>query len=606
MKRGNNPISRRSFITKSIYGTGFAAMSTATHPFVKTAHAQNKPETIKKLFATTDYTDNLFGETFMDIEQLDQFHKSLASLGVTRHQWIVDTIWSIYDKYPHNFDLLEEAVKSAHRHGIEFYAEIIPFEDGGSGPLFPLTMPFPQDAVAFKDLRGIDLFARPFAARHPEMSMKRRPGTFAFKGPVKTIRIIKRDDSPTRIKAEHLSIWTSATNNQFEKYNGPVSFRETVEWRKGFPKWKQCRILHLEGLKIPKDHRYILIRSSLADKEGDLTNEKGKILELVGADGQTIPYTLSNGPAQDFDYYNRVYFQNKMRTQLIRYLQLPEVQQEIKDTRKMQKHFQDFYPFDEYYKITNTVTLDEQGFLAIACGKPEYKLGNMNPVYPEVREHWLKLVRFCLDRGVDGINFRMSNHNRSPEYWEYGFNEPTLKATGGKTDYASINKVNGNAFTQFLREAKSLIKSRDKGLTLHLHGDMFWPDERGGRRVPSIPPNIEWQWETWINEIADDIEFRGAFKLRPWNVEKVLDIITHVTKAANKPFYYQSDFHSYPSDKGRELVKLEEIELVKNHPGIDGFVLYETANFTYKNENNRIALKPDFMDEIIKENYLKK
>ncbi len=602
MTKTSASISRRTFVSQTLLGMGALSLNSIAAPF-----KSSKPETVKKLFATTDYTDNLFGESFMDLEQLDQFHECLASLGVTRHQWIVDTIWTIYENYPHNFDLLAEVVKSAHKHGIELYGEIKTFEDGGFGALLPLTMPFPKGAVALKNMKGIDLLARPFAARHPEMSMKRRPGSGEFKLPVKAIRIVKRDDSHTRLKAEHLSIWTSATNNRFTEYTGPVSFRESVEWRKGFPKWKQSRILNFEGLEIPNDHRYILIRSSMADSKGDFTNEKGKILEIIGADGKVIPYGLSRGPA-DLDYYTRVFFKNKMRTQLIRYLQLPEVQKEISDPEKMKWHFQDFYPFDEFYKVTKPLTLDREGFIAAACGRPEYMLGNLNPIYPEVREHWMELVHFCLDRGVDGINFRMANHTRSPEYWEYGYNEPVLKATGGKTDYTSINKVNGDAYTKFLRDAKTVIKARGKGLTLHLHAGMLFPDDRQNSKnsLPSLPPNIEWQWQTWVHEIADDLEFRGSFKLQPWNLQMALDIFSAVTHAANKPFYFQSDFHSYPTDEGRKQLKLEEIELVKNYPRIDGFVLYETANFTYKDENNRIALKPNFMGEIIKEHYQKK
>jgi len=596
-------MNRRSFISKTTLGLGAASISSVSAPFIKTANAKSKPQTIKKLFATTDFTDNFYDESFMTRKQLDELHKNLASLGVTRHQWIVDSIWTIYDKYPLNFDLLAEAVKSAHKYGIELYALIKTFEDGGFGYLLPHTMPFPKDAVAFKDMRGIHLLARPFAARHPEMCLKRKTGTYEFKGPVTAIRLVKDSETPTRVKKEHLSIYTSATNNRFKKYNGPVSFRESVEWRPGFTKWKQCRILHLENLKIPKDHAFILIRCSLSDEKGDFSNENGKILELVGSDGKKIPHIIGKRSIT-FDYHNKLLYQSKIRSQLIRYLQLPEVQKEINDPNKMQTHYQNFYEFDEYYKITNRRTLDKDGFIVIACGKPEYMLGNLHPIYPEVREHWLEITRFCLDRGVDGINFRMGNHTRSPEYWDYGFNEPVLEAAKGKTDFVTISKINGNAYTQFLQQAKTLIKSRGKGITLHLHAAMLLPDERGGNRIPSLPPNFEWQWEKWVREIADDLEFRGAFKLRPWHLQQVLDTFCAATRKTNKPFYYQSDFHSYPTDEGRKQVKRQEIDLVKKYLGIDGLVLYETANFTRKEKHGKIVIKP-YMDDVIKSLYFK-
>ena len=592
-------INRRTFLTQTATCMSVAALGSVTGPFIKTAHAKSRPQTAKKLFATTDYTDNIGRyQCFLDRAQLDALHQSLASLGVTRHQWIVDTMWTLYEDYPHGFDLLAEAVKSAHAHGIEFYALIKTFEDGGFGSILPPSLPFPKGAPAFRDMRGIYPLARLFAARHPEMCLKRKPGTSEFNGPITTVRLIKDNDEPTRVKAEHVSIWTSTSNNGFKLYTGPVSFRETVEWRPCFPKWKQCRILHLENLKIPKDHTYMLIRCSLSDEKGDFSNENGKIIELVGQDGKTIPHILGKRPIT-FENH-KGFYQSKRHKQLIRYLQLPEVQKEVRDLKKMQMHYDNFYEFDNY-KVTDRKTLDKDGFIAAACGKPKYMLGNLHPIYPEVRKHWLDITRFCLDRGVDGINFRMANHTRSPEYWDYGFNEPVLEKSGGQTDYPTISKINGNAFTQFLREAKELIKKWGKGITLHLHATMLMPDNRG-RLTPALPPNFEWQWETWVREIADDLEFRGAFKLRPWNLQQVLDTFSAVTRAAHKPLYYQSDFHTL-SDDGRKLRLHKEIDVVKNDSGLDGFVLYETANYTRMNKKGGIEIKP-YMDDVIKTHFL--
>src|SRR6056297_378181 len=72
----------------------------------------------KKLFASTDFWGNIFRyQGFMNKSQLNDLNKELALLGVTRHQWLVDTTETYYDNYPLGFDLLEEAVKSAHAHG---------------------------------------------------------------------------------------------------------------------------------------------------------------------------------------------------------------------------------------------------------------------------------------------------------------------------------------------------------------------------------------------------------------------------------------------------------------------------------------------------------
>lgn len=591
-----NKLNRRSFLTSAACGLGTIAFSSAKAPFMQTSSTTSTIPKGKKLIATTDYEGNVEREqVFFNRTQMDEMHKYLSSIGVTRHQWIYNTNRTLYDIGPSGFDTLAEAVESAHTHGLEFYALIKPFEGGGSGATWlPHSMPFPNGSIALKDMRGIYPIARPFVARNPHMCLKRRPGSYEFHGPVTSIRLVKGDDQPTRIRPEHLSLWTSSSNNRFSRYKGPLTFRESIEWRPTFPGpqslqviGNQYHILHLEGLKIPVDHKYILVRCSLFDEHGDFTNERGNIVELVGPDHENIPFILSTGP---IDY-------EALREELLhprspivsRYFQLPEVQAILKDSRKWKEHFQDFYYFGER-KLTDLFTLDKEGYVAVACGKPEYLLGNLHPIYPEVREHWLDMVRYCLDRGVDGINIRQAQHTVSAERWEYGFNDPVLEAAGGKTDYVSICRVNGDAYTQFLREARNLIKNRGKSLTIHLNAQMLAPDDRGN--ILRYPPNFEWQWEKWVREIADDLDFRGYWFLRPWNLPPVLDKFISVAKAENKPLYFQGRFRELTFDGPNHRLRWE-LELIRNYPELAGFNIYETLEFTRINQNGEFEGSPD-------------
>ncbi|WP_236973611.1 hypothetical protein [Membranihabitans maritimus] len=612
-------INRRTFLTHAGYGLRAIPLTGLSWSLVRNSVAALQWSQSKKLIATTDYTvsvgrnhrgsrysapiprsDEYYADYkhFMNKTQLDELHRVLASLGVTRHQWIVDTYWDLYENYPHGFNLLEEVVKSAHTHGIEVYAVIKPFEGGGFGTILPHSMPIPEE-TAVKDLRGIFPLIRPFVAQNPHLCLKCKPGKYEYKTRLKKIRLIKSDDKPTRIKEQHLTLFTSATNNKFEVYKGPVNFRESVEWCFRFPLWKKCRVIHLDGLDIPATHKYVLIKCSLADDTADFGNEKGNILELEGVNGKIVPHYLGEGPVHLKNHLG--FYQSKVSSEIYRYLKNPEVLSEIDNATKMEKHYQNFYSFDTY-KVTDPKILDKDGYIVAACGKPEYLLGNLHPIYPEVRNCWLEMTRFCLDQGVDGINYRIANHSKLPDYWDYGFNEPVLEATGGRTDYPTISRINGDAYTQFLREARELIKSRGKKLTHHLHGSMLIPDDRG--RLPSLPPNFEWQWETWVKEIADELEFRGGFMLHPWNLTKALDIFTAVTQEAKKPFYYQGDFHGMTFDGPFKITK-EEIDLVNNHPGLDGMVLYETANFTKISNNEKVVGSPEH-GEIIEKYFFRK
>lgn len=610
-------IDRRSFLT-TIAGMG-VVMVNAGSIFTNGEHSNSfEGNSSKKLIATTDYTVNIgryhsgtrYGtpisrteeyykdhKSFLNLKQLDKMHQELSSMGVTRHQWIVDTYWGLYEDYPHGFNLLEEAAKAAHAHGIEFIAEIKVFEGGGFGSVLPHTMPTPK-GKAGRDIRGVFPIIRPFVANNPHLCLKCKPGTYEYDSLLKNIRLIKYNDQPTRVKYEHLTIFTSETNNHFTPYKGPIKFRESVEQRFVFPLWKDCRILHLEGLKIPQTHKYLLIKCSLADNEADFGNEMGSILEFEGTSSKIIPHYLGQGPVElkaHLGFYN-----SPIQKELLRYFKDPKVKKEIKDHRRLEDHYRDYYVFDRY-QVTDHKVLDKDGYIVASLGRPEYLMGNLHPIYKEVREYWLELTRFCLDAGVDGINYRIANHSKLPGKWNYGYNDEVLAAAEGKTDNREISRINGNAYTQFLFEARDLIKGRGKKLIHHLHAGMLMPDDRG--RISSLPPNFEWQWEKWINEIADEFELRGGFMLRPWHLDQLLDTFITVTKKANKPFYYQGDFHGM-SYEGPFNVTKNEVNLVNNHDGINGLVLYETANYTQINDEGRFVVSPEFK-RIMKEQFFK-
>jgi len=529
----------------------------------------------KKLLATTDYFDNILSRSqLFTREHLDSLHHYLRAIGVDRHQGMFNPVYTFYDPIPNGFDLIREAVASAHAHGLEFFAVLKPFEGGGSGNALPHSVPVPAGVRVLRDMRGVYPAVRSFVAEHPHMCLQRRPGTFRSVGSVAAIRLVKQDDRPTRIKPEHLSLWTSEKNNGFLRYDGPISFRETVEWRSGFPKSRFCRILHLEELQLNAEHLYILIRCSLADGHGDFANERGNLVELIDDHGVGIPFILSSGRT-GFKSMREQY--PEIWDTIISYFQSPEVKKVLQEDGAAGL-YRDFYAFEERQKVTEGHVLDKVGYVAVACGKPEYLAGNLHPIYPEVRRHWLDMLRFCLERGVDGVNIRTSNHSRSPEAWEYGFNEPVLKAAGGRTDYPTIRRINGDAYTLFLREARDLVKSYGKSITIHLYSQMLMPDDRS-TQLSYIPPNFDWQWETWVREIADDLEFRGAWTLRPWNLRQVVETFSSVTQAGNKPFYFQCNMKEL-GFAGPHRFTAAEIEMVKRHPALDGLVLYETANFT--------------------------
>jgi len=240
----------------------------------------------------------------------------------------------------------------------------------------------------------------------------------------------------------------------------------------------------------------------------------------------------------------------------------------------------------------------EAGDVAVMRGKPEYLLGNLHPAYEAVRERWLSLVEECIEAGVDGVNFRLMNHTRAHDNWEYGYNEPVMVESDGRIDNRAVARANGAAYTGFLREATEKLRANDCEMGVHLSYHVFtYP---GNPNYP-IPRNFEWEWETWIEELADYVELRGPGP-GEWKREGILDRIAEVTDAAPRPVRvsYQTStvkerrsddpLHaswfgpSAPEPAVRKAL-IEDIEAATAHPGIDAYLLYETDAFTRLTED---------------------
>jgi len=63
--------------------------------------------------------------------------------------------------------------------------------------------------------------------------------------------------------------------------------------------------------------------------------------------------------------------------------------------------------------------------------------------------------------------------------------------------------------------------------------------------------------------------------------------ISRINGAAQKPLYLKGDFHGMTFDGPFTSVEAK-IDIVSSHPGLAGYVFYETANITWLDENSAI------------------
>ncbi len=250
--------------------------------------------------------------------------------------------------------------------------------------------------------------------------------------------------------------------------------------------------------------------------------------------------------------------------------------------RKFPRHWED-------------VDLCKVNEVAVARGKLRHATGQANPVYPEVRRNWLDQVQFCVDRNVDGVNIRPASHNRAYEPWMYGFNEPVIEQSQFPGHTEEARRINGEAFTQFLREARELLHRHGKELGVHVLG-LYFRHADGAPDSTPFPRNIEWQWKTWVRELADYVELQGAPKLRPENIKEVTDRIGLAAREAGIPFIYRC------SSRGRgHNLRFEgpyptlewEMNFVQHHPDVTEYSLYEIAQFGRINDQDEWEGSPD-------------
>ena len=549
-----------------------------------------------ELCITTDFMDDLLnaGRVY-DKQDLDAMMAYCASLGATRHEWILDTMWKIYDEYAGGFDLLAEACEAAHRHGMRFDVVFKPFEGGIGHPknVLPHSLPRPEGVPVIDGPGGLVHAARPFVAAYPEMRMARPPEDDDTGGRIAAIRLVKSDDDEARFGADDLTLWYSATNGNgsLKQYAGPVTFHESLDWRPRFPHVDTpCRVLTLAGLDLPADARYFRIDCARHDENGTFTNEVTKLIELVDEHGDTIPITPSQGRVDAEGLYERTVM--LMRLGLSRLAAAPEVRQIIEDREQFLSHCRDMYSFEA--GGGTHATLDRDGEFAFMRGSAKHIIGALNPSYPEVREHWLEHVQFCIDRNVDGVNIRLASHNRPGEPWRHGFNEPVREKMHHKDNMAEAARINGEGYTQFLRDARELLHKHNRELGVHVHQLVFTRDDRHGKPFGPILQNVEWQWQAWIRELADYVEYRGASMGDEHSIRYAIDRIGLAAHEAGIPFIYQSTRSAAAIRFDGPFHRLtHEMAMARSHPYITCYNLYEIDSFSHINSDDRFEGSAD-------------
>jgi hypothetical protein len=501
-------ISRRELLCRAAAVAGArSARGAARRPFI--------------LSATVDFPDDVgFGVYTPDL--LEKLVTTLRGLGVRRIYWLyygdVDPASECagtmiqYMKFGRaTLERIGEPVKAAvpvaHRHGMELYAVLKPYNTGIAGT-YPAGSP-ESGATRLRRIGGTIQQAIPFIERHPEMRIRRRPETGPAgleSTPVRRIRLVKQDDSPTRVRKENLQLWASSDNYRYRRLDVPFSLRESVEpaprevrdyygdrvTARGAP----VRVLTLENLALTD--RFVAVTTDLPGPRGDFRNTALAMIEVFGDGPEPLPIVVAT---------------------------LSAIWTTPRSFRDGGLEFDSGYgPFLVELDVNNEPARGVEwsraqgGCIAFSRGKNEYLAVAPCEVYPEVQRLWLGWVDRLLAAGVDGIDLRVSAHGTlTDEPHAYGWNEPVaaeyrrLHGADQSHDTALLSELRGAHYTGFVREASRRVRARGKRMQVHVHTEAFRANPCHGQLM-GFPANVRFEWQRWLRErLVDGITLRTSW-----------------------------------------------------------------------------------------------
>lgn len=523
-------------------------------PFLTTP----KPITEPWLEVMVDFVDDLIRAPFR-AETFDALCAEFKSWGVKRVHWLHtgmkdEGLWDAVpfgiakhaaETHRHVGEIFPTAVRAAHRHGLQIFGMMKPF-DMGFGVSYGAPGRCPR-------IGGWVNWITHFATHNRQWEIARRPGTWGEAiHPVWTrIDFVKEDDRPAAIGPLDLSLWVSDDNTTYRPYRGPIQRRETVE---AYPIYehtpdgprpgkgtRRARVLRLDGLELREKFVAVTVRG----REQSFVNRLFDLAHVFGPGGEETHLTLGLVPRggefrepQPFDRFG-LEFDHRPSTPSANGSGGYDVLREP-------------WALDGAVSVLvgagTSQTTETVALLGLARGKARGPLAVFSPAFPEVRQWWLGWIRDMLEAGADGIEIRTMHHGYELAWSEYGFEPPVrdefLRRHGvdiwatSDLDRAAHARLRGEYYTQFIREAKALTRRYGKPLGLHVENCLGFAPEEGP------PMHMHFDWQTWIEEgLPDSITGKSI-----WPGSKFARELLHRAHAKGIPVVYTPYTNNFWAD----------------------------------------------------------
>lgn len=510
--RGNGEFSSWNFASGNgpTDATGFGILGREGSSNISNAgmgHRKLKPKRDFKLSVTYDLPDSIISNHYTP-QRLREQMAILQSWGISRLYWIDYSNFSSFWKLPlwsrnysqsvrHCGELLPCAVREAHHNGLEIMADFKVFDLGFN------NFDSEERPGTVREFETNDVPVIPEIAAHPEWTMQSNANwEGAGSAPVATLRFFSEE--PIRpVKRSEVQLLVSDDNRIYRTYRGKFELRQG-ELSRPHQRWTPAGIIHekqrqknwyleLSNLNLKSSFAALQIKG-----DGVSLIQRGYMLaEMKDHAGNLLPHTVAT---------------EKVANAKIKY--------------SFWKEWYGWANITEPLLQRRPWNGNDLGFAMRTMSRMPTLL---EPTYPGTRRIWLRRIEKLLDEGVEGVNLRILCHHNGPmNYLQFAFAPGVVdefRKRNGRApqatpeDYERIRILRGNAFTNFLRDAKALTRSRDKILGVQLESGIEVPPQFDTRM------QIFFDYETWIEEkLVDEISVKYWTPYSRFVHEKVMPL----------------------------------------------------------------------------------
>lgn len=568
------------------------------------------------LEVTVDFNDDLMPCAWSH-QTFDNAFRELKSWGTKRVSWI--DLGRAADDYfayaplgiatharqtiENVGDIFTAAVQHAHKEGMELYGIFKPYDMAIMGITHP---PFSEQAKTqgrIHRIGGSLGWSTKMAEENQHLITARRPKDHgpAINEVWTRLDLVKDDDATAAISVDDIQFIISDDNDNFRAYDGPLTRTEAVE---DYPVYRttpsgprpsaetrRCRVFRFE-FQISEPFMAIVVNGTTRS----FSNRLRDLVHVFGPAGEETRLTYGLAPrAADH----------------VSIFEIP-ANGENKAVGPQGGFEYNRYPGSpsgmsgsggEPMNVPLSLDRGKTAYIALARGKDRGPGAVMSPCFPETRALWMGWVEAMLDAGADGIDLRPGHHHADFAWSEYGFEQPVrdemLRLTGvdiwetDDFDQELWRRVRGEGWTQFVREASALTRSRGKKFVAHV--DAHYDN---ASHLPG-PMNIVKDWKIWLHEgLLDGITGKAL-----WPESSFAREVLQLAHSKGVPVSYGPYCNNFFEDrstmnhvggspKGCEI-PVERLIHWGRKAGFDSFLFYECASALRAAEDGTVDFRPN-------------